>query len=262
MPDTEVDDRLRFWLIVCYGAFLLFGGDRIGHWAAPIAFSVVYVPYVGWVAARYLLALSHVRRFVRFAQTLEGGARSELLTQVEPAEVREHLHEALRRHGEPKVDGLVHHFGFSPVDRQRSSLLGWLSTTVALASLLELFRGAAPFWLWAGGGVLGTALAVAMWYRVDRLGATLEISPFALSEVNVRGDVRRLLFSQPLTLSNHSWRRRLELRATGHSGFIALPYSLVGLGDAVALLLRYGGFDQNAEPPNTALQPAPEDGSG
>lgn len=39
----------------------------------------------------------------------------------------------------------------------------------------------------------------------------------------------------------------LELRATGHSEFIALPYELVGLAEAVTLLTQYAGFDDQSK---------------
>jgi len=246
MPDTEGDDRRFFWLALLYASLSQFGGERVGYWAGPVAFLFVYVPYIGLAIFRYLRALWQIRRFVRSVRTLDSPGRAQVLEQIDDPEAREHLREALAQHGEPLTHGLVRSFTFSPIDRRQCEILLWVSGAAAAIGGLALMRGVAPLHLWGAGSGLAASMTLLASYRRVQLARTIEISPFGLSEIGGRGEIRRLLFAQPLTLSNHPWRRRLELRTTGHPEFIALPYELVGLDEAVNLLMKYGGFNDES----------------
>jgi len=246
MPDTEADDRRMFWYAISYAALSQFGGERIGYWAAPLAFSFIYVPYLGLAAVRYVRAMWQVRRYVRLVRTLDSPGRQSVLEDIEDLDAREQLSNALDEHGEPTSEGLVSTFSFSPIDKRQWEILFWSSCVVTVLGGLGLFRGAVPSAYWGAGTGLAALVAFVAAFRRRQLARTFDISPFGLSEVTERGAVRRLLFAQPLTLSNHPWRRRLELRATGQSECIALSYDLVGLVEAVNLIKRHGGFEDGA----------------
>jgi hypothetical protein len=250
MPgSSEAEGRHRLWFALIVAAFYglsLFYGDRWSDVGIPVAFAVVYLPLLVRIGGRYLQTSWHIRRFVRSTRTLGGPARVEVLDRIEHMELRERVQQELQRHGEPGVNGLVHRFSFSPIDRRECTLAGWLSAALGTFGLILIVAGTPFRWIWAIVGPLAFMLAGAMWLRVGQLATTIEISPFALSEVTIQGRIRRVLFGQGLTLVDRPRRRRLELSVTGRPEFIALPYALVGLNDAVDLLLKFGGFENSA----------------
>lgn len=142
--------------------------------------------------------------------------------------------------------GAVARFAFPEIARQwLRHLMRRSAWGVALAvGLVLVSQGVNPRLNAIAGAwaLLALLMAAVRYVRLRRLHRTFEVSPFNLTEIDRRGQRRVLTWSQPLSLKNRLWLRRIDVGPPGFRERISLEWELADLQRAVDLIIEYGGF--------------------
>ena len=184
-------------------------------------------------------------RLLHELRSLDRGDRSDVLARILDAQVRERLAAHVARDPVNPSVPPVDRFSFPQSLRQSTLITYWIAILVAAGLIISAI-------LWTPAVTPAIVLVFAAlvlagyaWWlhrRIPYLDSTLEISPFAISEVYPDGSRRTLLWRDAHWLINRRRSRRLDVTTANVRERIQVHYQRLEFYRAVKLVIEYGGF--------------------
>lgn len=212
-----------------------------------------------WVAGRRTRLAWHTRSLVRQLSRLSTDRRRQVIRSIPDERAQVLVQRLVEEHGGTTAAGTVERFQFSLVDQRQIVIGMWIAAVAAAASLVPAFSVAHSSWqrlVIASAATFLASLAVGLrWLAKDRR-RVFELSPFAISEIDANGRIRRLSWAGVASVRNRRWLARVEL-SDSRGDRIVIPHALLGIERLLELMLKHLGLDNNNQEPRTTEPPNP-----
>jgi hypothetical protein len=197
--------------------------------------------------AQLLKQVWTVRSVVRQLRRLSPARMKQALDLFEDLDVRTYLATLLHARGMTLQPGPTERFGFSAFDRRENKWFLWTAWGTTVLGVIAAIGLPDDSTRWRAVSIALAAASLAfvmlLEHRGRRLQRIFEISTFGLSEVQGDGGIRRVHWTEHLTLEDRRWHRRIEVARMGSDDdAIVIPYAIVGFDRAIELILERGGF--------------------
>lgn len=197
------------------------------------------------VGVLWLVTVWMKDRAIRFLLRLDTEGRKLALAELVDDEVQREIKEGLDEEPVAESSPPVERFPFPRRMTRDLAITYGIGALVALGGVALAALTSSP-----DLGLLGaaTALAAALTtvvvaaQRSKLLASSIEISPFAISQVWPDGTRRTMLWRDVWIVRNRPWLGRFEVLAGDRRTGIHLHYDRVACKRALELVLDYGGF--------------------
>ena len=242
--------NLRIVLLLTYLAALFWPSGGVSR-GVPDDWWLYLVSYSVLSTALYFAERLHGwwqwRRAVQRMRSLDPAVRDARFARMWLSGVRRQLASRVRDEGEVEVVDGLERFPFAR-GAQRAVATGfWTCAAIGVALQVVLIAGVPHVrrpvgWVMLVIGTLFTVAAAWTRVRLRHMETVLEVSLFAIAEVQPNGVRRSYRWADPLLLRGRPHLRRLELSMEREPGYISLDYDRVGIDRAVQIVLERGGF--------------------